>query len=222
MILRGKKMKKNKVRLIYLVIYFILIYIILDQNLIKTIMNQFTSNALIRNIFIVIFYIGLIDIFCLYKIIKNEKKEKYNVKRFICLSFIIGILLPYNVIYRTSFSRFATVFNIIILLFFIISLALIDYNFFYKNNINLRNNVEKSRSYLYFLIPFIAMSITWIKSFPALMSYDSYYQLEQIANNSFNDVHPAAHTLFTKLLLKIYDSPATVVFFQITLLCLGI
>lgn len=54
------------------------------------------------------------------------------------------------------------------------------------------------------------------------MSFDSYYQLEQITNNSFNDVHPAAHTLLTKLLLKIYDSPATIVFFQITLLCLGI
>lgn len=54
------------------------------------------------------------------------------------------------------------------------------------------------------------------------MSFDSYYQLEQISNNSFNYVHPAAHTLLTKLLLKIYDSPATIVFFQITLLCLGI
>lgn len=216
-------MENKKGKLIYLFIYFILTYTILNQDLIKTIINQFTNNALIRNIFIFVFYIGLIDIFCLYKIIKKEKKKKYNIKRLIFLSFMIGLLLPYNVIYKTNFSRFAVIFNITILLFSIVSSVLIDYNFFYKkDNLNLSNNIEQLNSYWYFIIPFTSIAITWIKNFPALMSFDSYYQLEQISNNSFNDVHPAAHTLLTKLLLKIYDSPATIVFFQITLLCLGI
>lgn len=216
-------MKKNNYKLINLIIYFMLIYILLNQNLIISILDKFIRNALIRNIFIFIFYIGLIDIFCLYKIIKNKERKKYNIKRLVFLSFIIGILLPYNVIYTTSFSKFAVIFNSSILLFSIISLVLIDYSFFYKmDKINLTEDIEQAKYKWYFIIPFISISITWIKNFPALMSFDSYYQFEQIANNSFNDVHPAAHTLFTKLLLQVYHSPATVVFFQIALLCLGI
>ena len=137
-------MENKEGKLIYLFIYFILTYTILNQDLIKTIINQFTNNALIRNIFIFVFYIGLIDIFCLYKIIKKEKKKKYNIKRLIFLSFMIGLLLPYNVIYKTNFSRFAVIFNITILLFSIVSSVLIDYNFFYKkDNLNLSNNIEQ-------------------------------------------------------------------------------
>ena len=144
-------MENKKGKLIYLFIYFILTYTILNQDLIKTIINQFTNNALIRNIFI----------FVLYKIIKKEKKKKYNIKRLIFLSFMIGLLLPYNVIYKTNFSRFAVIFNITILLFSIVSSVLIDYNFFYKkDNLNLSNNIEQSNSYWYFIIPFTSIAIT--------------------------------------------------------------
>ena len=38
--------------------------------------------------------------------------------------------------------------------------------------------------------------------------------------NQYSDVHPAAHTLFCKLLMNIYNSPATVIFFQILFLSL--
>ena len=71
-------MENKKGKVIYLFIYFILSYIILNQNLIKTTIGQFTSNALIGNIVIFIFYMGLIDIFCLYKVVKNEKKKNYK------------------------------------------------------------------------------------------------------------------------------------------------
>lgn len=152
---------RRKGKLIYLFIYLILTYIILNQNLIKIIIDQFTNNALIRNIVIFVFYMGLIDIFCLYKIIKSEKNKKYNIKRLVFLSFMIGLLLPYNVIYKTNFSRFAVIFNITILLFSIVSSVLIDYNFFYKkDNLNLSNNIEQSNSYWYFIIPFTAIAIT--------------------------------------------------------------
>lgn len=43
---------------------------------------------------------------------------------------MIGILFPYNAIYKTSFSRFVVIFNITILLFSIVSTELTDYNFF--------------------------------------------------------------------------------------------
>lgn len=152
---------RRKGKLIYLFIYLILTYIILNQNLIKIIIDQFTNNALIRNIVIFVFYMGLIDIFCLYKIIKSEKNKKYNIKRLVFLSFMIGLLLPYNVIYKTNFSRFAVIFNITILLFSIVSSVLIDYNFFYKkDNLNLSNNIEQSNSYWYFIIPFTSIAIT--------------------------------------------------------------
>lgn len=216
-------MEKNNYKYINLFIYFILIYIILNQNLMTSIFDNFTSNALIRNIFIFMLYIGLINIICLYKIIKSKEKYEYNIKRGLFLSFIVAILLPYNVIYTTSFSNFALIFNSLILIFTAVSFVLIDYSLVYRCNYTSLINNSKQENYIwYFIIPFISISITWIKNFPALMSFDSYYQLDQISQNSFNDVHPAAHTLFTKLLLNIYNSPAIVAFFQIFLLCLGI
>ena len=59
-------MKKNNCKLINLFIYFILLYTVLNQNLIKSILDKFISNALIINIIIFIFYIGLIDVFCVF------------------------------------------------------------------------------------------------------------------------------------------------------------
>ena len=70
----------------------------------------------------------------------------------------------------------------------------------------------------FYLIPFIIIGIEWIQCFPANLSTDSYVQLQQIYSNNYSDVHPAAQTLFCKLLMCIYNSPATVIFFQILFL----
>lgn len=73
---------------------------------------------------------------------------------------------------------------------------------------------------LFYAVPLISISIEWILSFPAKLSTDSYVQLYQIENNVYSDVHPAAHTLFCKILMQIYNSPAIVILVQILSLCL--
>ncbi|MCD2502893.1 hypothetical protein LQE93_14065 [Clostridium sp. NSJ-145] len=201
----------------------IISYILLNQIYVNKFIDQFINNALIRNLIIAIIYIGILDVISLYKMIKNKNILLKNKKYFLFLSLIISILLPYDAIYKTSFKSYAILFNIGILIFSIISTFLIvAYFSIILDSIKNKKYTYKYKNIVYFLIPFISISITWLRNFPALMSFDSYYQLEQIQTNTFNDVHPAAHTLFTKLLLQIYDSPAIVVFFQILLLSLGI
>lgn len=72
----------------------------------------------------------------------------------------------------------------------------------------------------FFLIPLIIIGWEWLDCFPGKLSTDSYVQLQQIQFNKYNDIHPAAHTLFCKLLMQIYNSPATVIFVQILFMSL--
>ena len=213
----GDKLRK----ILYMVVFFILSYILLDQTILIKIFDNFISNALIRNLLIYLIYIIILDIFCLFRIIRNREIIKSNFKITLIFSVIFSLCVPFDAIYKTNYKNFAVPFNVIIFLSVFASLILILSNFLYLLNTK-KISKYKINSLVYFLIPFLAISIKWIKNFPALMSFDSYYQLEQIQNNTFNDVHPAAHTLFCKALLQIYNSPATIVFFQILFLSLGI
>lgn len=77
---------------------------------------------------------------------------------------------------------------------------------------------EKIIELFFYIVPFIVLGFHWICVFPANLSTDSFDQLYQIETNKYSDIHPAAHTLFCKLLMQLYNSPATVIFFQILFL----
>ena len=66
-----------------------------------------------------------------------------------------------------------------------------------------------------FLIPFITF-LYYLKVYdPGVLSFDSYYQLHQIATNHFNNWHPFFHTFIEMLCLKIYESPISICVLQI-------
>lgn len=69
-----------------------------------------------------------------------------------------------------------------------------------------------------FLISFGAslfVFLLWLTAFyPGNMSPDSIAQWKQISTNQYDNAHPFFHTLILKMLRIIYDSPASVTFFQ--------
>ena len=92
--------------------------------------------------------------------------------------------------------------------------------------ISSKSNTESSAGrsdlgLLFFLIPFLTIAIKWVIFYPGLLSPDSHAQLNQIAANTYSDVHPVAHTLFLRLLMQLNKElpiPAIPIFFQIVLL----
>jgi hypothetical protein len=57
--------------------------------------------------------------------------------------------------------------------------------------------------------------VYWLAFFPALMSFDSIYQWEQLLQFQFEDWHPASHTLAMWLITRIWFSPAAIALAQI-------
>lgn len=68
-----------------------------------------------------------------------------------------------------------------------------------------------------FLIPIIMFGIYFIVFYPGVLSYDSYYQLNEIKTGVFTSAHPFLHTFYEMILLKIWYSPAIISIFQILL-----
>jgi len=66
-----------------------------------------------------------------------------------------------------------------------------------------------------FLSIFISFLIVLYILYPGILTYDSYNQLGQIENNSFNDWHPFIHTLIEMICLKINNNPSSIGIFQI-------
>lgn len=212
--------KKSFIKIIGL---FIIIYVCLNQNLVNGILNRYLDNGLVKNVVIATCYIFILDLICLIRIIKNRNILMNHILVASIISILGCMCLPYDVIYSTSYYSYAEIFNGILLVGGFTSLLLINTNIIYGvSNIKITNQEFKINNITYFLIPFVSIAIVWIKNFPALMSYDSYNQLEQITTNQYSDVHPVAHTLLIKLLLQIYDSPATVAIFQIIIMCIGV
>ena len=67
-----------------------------------------------------------------------------------------------------------------------------------------------------FLIPFIFFGIYLIIFYPGVLSYDSYNQLHQIKEMTFNSSHPFFHTFIEMVLMKIINTPAMIGIFQIS------
>jgi len=74
----------------------------------------------------------------------------------------------------------------------------------------------KKLKWLYYSIPiFLVISVYWLAFFPAIMSFDSVSQWNQILSGKFNNYNPAFHTIFMWLLTRIWLSPAIITLFQI-------
>ena len=75
-----------------------------------------------------------------------------------------------------------------------------------------------------FIIPFLALLSRYIIYYPGAFSPDSFTQYEQVISGSYNDHHPAFHTLFAfKLPLLLTNGwLGSIVLFQIILLSLAI
>lgn len=78
-------------------------------------------------------------------------------------------------------------------------------------------NVKKLnyKDLIIFLIPFIIF-LYYLKVYdPAVLTFDSYYQLHQIATNHFTTWHPFFHTFIVMLCIKFTSNLASVGFLQI-------
>ena len=118
----------------YMVVFFILSYILLDQTILIKTIDNFISNALIRNLLIYLIYIIILDIFCLFRIIRNREIIKSDFKITLILSVIFSLCVPFDAIYKTNYKNFAVPFNVIIFLSVFASLILILSNFLYLLN----------------------------------------------------------------------------------------
>lgn len=67
-----------------------------------------------------------------------------------------------------------------------------------------------------FLIPFLMFGVYLVVLYPGILSYDSYNQLTQIKEMTFNSSHPFFHTFIEMVLMKIVNTPAIIGLFQIT------
>lgn len=80
---------------------------------------------------------------------------------------------------------------------------------------------------IYFLIPFASGTIYLFAFFPGILSFDSFYQWQQLSEGQFTNWHPAYHTIIMWLLTRFWYSPAVVAFVQIIIFsivvayCLG-
>lgn len=66
-----------------------------------------------------------------------------------------------------------------------------------------------------FLIPLIVFGISLLIYYPGILSFDSYNQLEQIKTGIYSNGHPFIHTMFEMFCLRIFNTPASIAFFQI-------
>lgn len=67
-----------------------------------------------------------------------------------------------------------------------------------------------------FLIPFVMFLFYWIIFYPGILSYDSHYQINEIMAGKFDTSHPFFHTFIEMVLMKIWNTPAVVGLFQIS------
>jgi hypothetical protein len=78
------------------------------------------------------------------------------------------------------------------------------------------NKVKQLLWLRYSLVFFSTTFIYWMAFFPAVMSYDSVAQWNQILSEKFTDYHPAIHTITMWLITRIWQSPAIITFTQIS------
>jgi len=66
-----------------------------------------------------------------------------------------------------------------------------------------------------FLIPFVILLILFFAYYPGVLTYDSYNQWQQVQSGLISNAHPFFTTFFMLILSKIYNSPSTILIYQI-------
>lgn len=164
-------------------------------------------------------FVGIGIIICGYYIFKNQKQVLKHCKLGICLAILACILSPHHYWSENQVQWLEIGKTLIVaVISFIYSICFID--LLENNRESCKHGYNKWFSIIFYLLPLFVIGTEWIASYPAKLSTDSFVQLEQIQQNQYSDVHPAAHTLFCKALMQIYNSPAIVIFTQI--LCLSL
>lgn len=80
--------------------------------------------------------------------------------------------------------------------------------------------LKKMRVPAYALPVALMGGLYWLSFYPAIMTYDSLDQWQQVVSGKFNDWHPVASTLLIDLARFFWDSPAAMVVLQIIALSL--
>lgn len=70
-------------------------------------------------------------------------------------------------------------------------------------------------NYAFIILPLFINILFLLSFFPGLLSFDSYYQWQQLSEFNFTNWHPAYHTIIMWILTRIWYSPASIALFQI-------
>jgi hypothetical protein len=71
--------------------------------------------------------------------------------------------------------------------------------------------------FVFFSIPFTLGIVYLLSFYPAIMSYDSIYQWDELSQFRFTNWHPAYHTILLWLITRIYFSPVSLALFQVAM-----
>lgn len=83
-----------------------------------------------------------------------------------------------------------------------------------RDLIHMKINITRRDIFIFFLT-FSSLFIFLLIFAPGILTYDSYNQLQQISSLKFNNWHPFFHTFIEMILLKIWNNPSIIGFFQI-------
>lgn len=143
--------------------------------------------------------------------------EKRNFYYSVSLIMVVSVFLVFSIgIPTTDKAPFITMLSVIgdflwYTLFQLVCIWRID-----LIKISNKNHLFYKRSWmLYSMIPLLIWTMYLLAFFPGLMSVDSITQWRQVIEFSFNDTHPAFHTLIIWLITQIWFSPAAVVVVQL-------
>ena len=140
-----------------------------------------------------------------------------NKKEIFAYGLLATFFLFIQFICRTLEINGNIVWNTInVLLYLLISILLAGFIvtvfFLFKKNL-WNSNIKTSKPHTataekrIFFISWIVIFICWIPTFlayyPGILAYDSYVQIEQILNNTYNNHHPLIHTLMIKNAISI-------------------
>lgn len=198
-----KLIANNLVETIIKLLISIYSYIVLCKNF-----GTFGTTAQYSCLSLLIF-IFIVYLFFTTKYNSNKKNNKY----IITISIVISLILVYGKmiytdVYLTVETGLTNIFNlkkIIIGLLYIIGLVPFFYsvlnNFFNKyQNINILKKGNNNHGKVVFILSWILIFISYIpyflRCYPAMMSPDSFYQINTVEQGILTDLHPFVQTWF--------------------------
>ncbi|MCX7749907.1 MAG: hypothetical protein N2645_23955 [Clostridia bacterium] len=170
--------------------------------------------------------VGCFFIYFVIRFIKADKKGSLIGPAVLSLAWLL--ILPYKDLYMTVYNSFkiqsyklnllitgGAAAGIVIVVFFLTWGLLYSLK---KDSSSLcaTEKITLKNIGIYSIFPMISFGLTWIRDYPAKLTPDSYEQLAQIHGKiPYSDIHSIGHTLFSGLIMKIWDSPASVIIFHV-------